>query len=84
MSDIIVKIKKNCLACILVIERLRAWGLNYKTVESDESVPRVSIGESELPETGIIRTIKSSSRPLVIVKNLSKSYSHATTGGRLA
>lgn len=49
MSDIIVKIKKNCLACRLVIERLRAWGLNYKTVESDESVPRVSIGESELP-----------------------------------
>ena len=48
MSDIIVKIKKNCLACRLVIERLKAWGLNYKTVESDESVPRVSIGESEL------------------------------------
>ena len=48
MSDIIVKIKKNCLACHLVIERLKAWGLKYKEVESDESVPRVSIGESEL------------------------------------
>lgn len=48
MSDIIVKIKKNCLACRLVIERLKAWGLKYTAVESDESVPRVSIGESEL------------------------------------
>lgn len=48
MPDIIVKIKKNCLACRLVIERLKAWGLKYKEVESDESVPRVSIGESEL------------------------------------
>lgn len=48
MPDIIVKIKKNCLACRLVIERLKAWGLKYKEVEFDESVPRVSIGESEL------------------------------------
>ena len=48
MTEILVKIKKNCLACQLLINRLKQWGLTYRTVESDESVPRVKVGETEL------------------------------------